>query len=128
MANASGTFEVELEPAPAFDEAPAMGRMLIRKRFAGPLVATSRGQMLALHTEVKGSAGYVALEVVEGTLDEREGTFALAHLGTMQRGEGELTVTVVPDSGTGALAGISGTMNIDVKDGVHHYAFDYALP
>lgn len=128
MAIARGTFEVDLEPAPTFEEAPAVGRMLIRKRFEGPLAATSRGQMLAVHAAVKGSAAYVALEVVEGTVDGREGTFALAHLGTMQAGDGALTVTVVPDSGTGGLEGVTGTMTIDIEDGVHHYVFDYALP
>ena len=128
MATATGTFEVDLEPAAAFEEAPAVGRMLIRKRFAGPLTATSRGQMLAVHAAVKGSAAYVALEVVEGSLDGRQGSFALAHLGTMRAGDGALTVTVVPDSGTGSLEGVTGTMTIDIKDGVHHYAFDYALP
>jgi len=127
MATVSGTFEVEMEPAPAFDEAPSVGRMLLRKRFAGPLTGTSRGQMLAVHTDVEGSAAYVALEVIEGTLDDREGTFTFAHLGTMSRGEPGLTVTVVPDSGTGALAGLTGTMTIDVREGVHHYRFDYAL-
>jgi len=82
---------------------------------------------LAVMTDVKGSAGYVAMERVHGTLDGRSGTFALQHSGTMTRGEGQLSVTVVPDSGTGQLAGLSGTMSINIADGEHSYEFDYTL-
>jgi hypothetical protein len=129
-ARASGTFEVELRPQPADDHADgaALGRMTIDKRFEGDLVATSKGQMLTGMSSVKGSAGYVAIERVSGTLAGRRGTFVLQHSGTMTRGAPSLTVTVVPDSGTDQLAGLTGTMLIDVGGGRHAYTFDYALP
>ncbi len=99
------------------------------KQFHGDLEATSKGQMLATTTDVKGSAGYVALERVSGTLQGRSGTFALQHNGTMTRGEPQLTITVVPDSGTGQLVGLAGTMTIAIAaDGKHSYGFEYTLP
>jgi Protein of unknown function (DUF3224) len=106
---------------------PIVGRMSIDKRFRGALDATSKGQMLAVRTDVEGSAGYVAMEHFVGTLDGHAGSFALQHSGMMTRGVPALTVTVVPDSGTGDLAGIDGTMTIDIVDGEHRYAFDYIL-
>lgn len=128
MKHASGTFEVKLTPQ-ADGEAgdPTVGRMSIEKQFQGDLKATSRGQMLAVMTDVKGSAGYVAMERVSGTLDDRSGTFALQHSGTMTRGEAQLMVTVVPDSGTGQLAGLSGEMSINIAGGQHSYEFEYTL-
>jgi flagellar basal body rod protein FlgG len=128
MNHASGTFEVKLNPQ-TDDQVgdPTVGRMSIEKQFNGDLEGTSRGQMLAAMTEVKGSAGYVALERVNGTLDGRSGTFALQHSGTMTRGEGQLVITVVPDSGTGGLAGLSGTMSINIVEGKHFYEFEYTL-
>jgi Protein of unknown function (DUF3224) len=128
MKHASGTFEVKLTPQ-ADDQVgdPTVGRMSIEKLFQGDLEGTSKGQMLAVMTEVKGSAGYVAMERVSGTLGGRSGTFALQHSGTMTRGEAQLTVTVVPDSGTGQLAGLSGKMSINIADGQHSYEFDYTL-
>ena len=128
MANrASGTFEVKLAPLQAYAEDPALGRLSIDKQFRGDLEATSRGEMLSAGTAVQGSAGYVAIERVSGTLHGRAGTFVLQHNGTMARGAPSLSVTVVPDSGTGELAGLAGTMSIDVSGGNHSYTFDYTL-
>jgi len=125
---AKGTFEVKLKPQ-ADDSVgdPTIGRMSIEKQFHGDLEATSKGQMLAVQGDVKGSAGYVAMERVIGTVSGRAGTFALQHTGTMNRGVPGLSVTVVPDSGTGELVGISGTMNIIIADGKHSYEFEYTI-
>ena len=101
--------------------------MSLDKAFHGPLEATSKGEMLTAGGSVKGSAGYVAIERVSGALNGRRGTFALQHSGTMTRGEPQLTITVVPDSGTGDLAGLSGRMTIEIAGGAHSYGFDYAL-
>lgn len=122
---AAGTFEVKLAPQSATE--PALGRMTIDKQFAGDLVGTSKGEMLAAMTEVKGSAGYVAMEKVTATLAGRSGTFVLQHSGTMTRGTPSLTITVVPDSATGELTGLSGTMTIDVAEGKHSYVFRYTF-
>ncbi len=102
--------------------------MLIDKQFAGDLEASSKGQMISTMGEVKGSAGYVAIERVTGTLNGRRGSFALQHSGTMTRGVPELSVTVIPDSGTDGLAGITGSMTIRIDAGKHSYTFDYAMP
>ena len=127
---ATGTFEVKLTPQapvdPPADDFP--GRMLIAKTFHGDLEATSLGQMLAAQAEVKGSAGYVAMEKVSGTLHGRAGSFVLQHTGTMDRGRPSLSVTVVPDSGTEGLVGITGAMTIAIASGAHSYNFDYTLP
>src|SRR5262249_28072353 len=120
----TGPFEVKLAPQPTD---AALGRMSLDKQFHGDLEATSKGEMLAASTAVKGSAGYVAIERVSGTLHGRRGTFVLQHSGTMTRGAGVLTITVVPDSGTDELAGLAGTMAIDIADGRHAYTFDYTL-
>jgi hypothetical protein len=127
---ASGTFEVKLNPLVLDDNAEdaTLGRMSIDKQFHGDLDATSKGQMLTAGTGVKGSAGYVAIERVSGTLHDRSGTFVLQHSGTMTRGAPQLTITVVPDSGTGQLAGLAGKMAIKIADGKHSYDFDYTLP
>ena len=125
---ATGTFEVKLKPQADENVGdPTIGRMSIDKQFHGDLEATSKGQMLAAQGEVKGSAGYVAIERVSGTLAGHTGTFALQHTGTMNRGVPELSVTVVPDSGTGELSGLSGKMNIIIADGKHSYEFEYTL-
>ena len=125
---ASGTFEVKLSPQVDGEEGGAcVGRMLIDKRFAGDLEATSRGQMLAVRAPVEGSAGYVAMEHVTGTLGGRAGSFVLQHSGVMTRGEQQLSVTVVPDSGAGGLEGLAGRMSINVAEGRHTYEFDYTL-
>lgn len=127
---ASGSFEVKLAPMAA-DERPGagfLGRLAIDKVFSGPLQATSVGQMLAAQTGTTGSAGYVALEQVTGTLDGRAGSFILQHFGLADRGATQLTVSVVPDSGTGELTGLTGTMQIVIEAGKHSYSFDYSLP
>ena len=125
---AHGTFEVKVTPV-ASDPAQggALGRMTLDKRFEGDLVGISKGEMLTATTAVKGSAGYVAIESFEGTLQGRDGAFVLQHLGTMDRGEQRLLITIVPDSGTAALIGISGTMSITITQGKHFYDLDYTL-
>ena len=127
---ASGSFEVKLTPqgqANEFDDSP-LSRMAIDKKFQGDLEATSKGQMLSTQTEVEGSAGYVAMEQVTGTLHGRKGTFVLQHTGIMTRGAPQLTITVVPDSGTDQLMNLSGNMSINITDGQHFYEFEYTLP
>jgi len=120
---ATGTFEVKLTTT---SESPFMNRS-IDKTFRGDLEATSVGVMVAAGTATKGSAGYVALERVTGTLGGKNGTFVLQHFGIMNRGAPELIVRVVPDSGTDELVGLSGTMTIDIVEGRHLYSLDYAL-
>jgi hypothetical protein len=108
---------------------PALGRMTIDKQLHGDLEGSSKGQMLTGMTEVKGSAGYVAIERVTGTLKGRSGSFILQHTGTMNRSVPQLTITVVPDSGTGQLTGLAGTFTVKIAaDGKHSYEFDYTLP
>ncbi len=132
-AHATGPFDVKL--APQSDDKvgdPTVGRMSIDKQYHGDLEATSKGQMLTAMTEIKGSAGYVAIERVAGTLRTasgvRSGSFALQHSGTMNRGVPQLSVTVVPDSGTGGLVGLSGKLTINIAEGKHSYDFEYTLP
>ena len=125
---ANGTFEVKLTPQPPEAENPALGRMTIDKQFHGELEAVSQGQMLSALTSTKGSAGYVAMEVVDGTLGGHKGTFVLQHSGTMDRGRSQLSVTVVPDSGTDELRGLSGSLKIRIEPGgKHFYDFDYQI-
>ncbi|MDG5496792.1 DUF3224 domain-containing protein [Niveispirillum sp. BGYR6] len=128
--HATGTFDVKMTPESEPDAADgtSLGQMLLNKRFHGPLDATGQGRMLTAHTGVEGSAVYVALERVSGTLNGRTGSFVLRHLGTMDRGHPHLSISVVPDSGSGGLAGISGEMAIKVADGNHYYDFTYDLP
>lgn len=128
---ATGTFEVSMRPLSEIDPngtGAKLARMAIDKQFAGDLVGTGVGEMLSAMTDTKGSAGYVAIERVAGTLNGRNGSFVLQHSGTMARGEPILSVTVVPDSGTGELSGISGRLVVDVADGKHSYQFEYTLP
>jgi hypothetical protein len=125
MHKAVGGFEVKLNPFAGFE--PSLGSMSIDKSFHGDLEATSKGQMLSAMGEVKGSAGYVAMERVTGTLGGKKGSFVLQHSATMTRGVPELSVTVVPDSGTDELKGLSGTMKIIIEAGKHSYEFDYKL-
>jgi hypothetical protein len=126
---ATGTFEVSLTPqtTDAEPEGSTLGRLSIEKRFHGDLEATSRGEMLSAGTRVQGSAGYVAIERVTGTLHGRRGSFVLQHNGTMTRGAPQLTVGVVPDSGTGELTGLAGTMRIIVEGKAHTYEMEYTL-
>jgi uncharacterized protein DUF3224 len=128
--HATGTFDVKITPQAPEERVgdPTIGRMSIDKQFHGDLAGTSLGQMLAAMTDVKDSAGYVAIERVKGTLKGRTGTFVLQHTGTMSRGVPGLVITVVPDSGTEQLAGLAGTMMINIVDGKHFYGFDYTLP
>src|SRR5215813_2819721 len=123
MTLAKGTFEVKLTPQTQ-DQAATVGRFSIEKQFTGDLEGTSKGEMLAVSSPVQGSAGYVAMEVVSGTLQGRTGTFALQHNGIMNRGRADLSVTVVPDSGTDQLTGVSGKMKIIIADGQHYYEFE----
>jgi len=124
----SGLFDVKMSPqAAAENEGASISRMLLDKHFHGDLEAISKGQMLAHMTSVKGSAGYVAIEKVTGTLHGRKGSFVLQHSGTMNRGEATLALTVVPDSGTQDLEGLSGAMTITVTEGKHYYGFEYSF-
>ena len=124
-----GTFEIRLDREPPYDVAGgvSLGRAAFEKQFQGDLVGSSTGQMLSALTEVKGSAGYVALERIMGTLHGRTGSFVVQHQGRMTRGAQELTIQVVPDSGTGELKGISGRMTIEIVEGRHFYTIEYLL-
>ncbi len=128
MPTASGPFDVKTTHQPEGSGGSTIGRLLLSKQFRGDLEAASEGQMLTAMTGVEGSAAYVAIERVTGTLDGRRGSFSLQHTGIMNRGAPQLTITVVPDSGTDDLMGLSGTMAIDIApDGKHSYRFDYSL-
>jgi len=128
--HATGTFDVKLTPQTPEDKTDdgTLARMTIDKQIHGDLEATSKGQMLTAGTPVKGSAGYVAIERVSGALRGRTGSFILQHTGTMNRGTPQLSITVVPDSGTGQLVGLTGTISIQITDGKHSYDFAYTLP
>ena len=130
MKRAAGSFEVNVQPlSNAEVSSDAMlGRFLLTKQFSGDLSAEARGQMLSAGTPTKGSAGYVAIDQVTGVLDGRKGGFVLQHTGTMNKGAPALSISVVPDSGTGELVGISGTLSIHVDNKKHFYEFDYSLP
>ena len=121
-----GEFDVRLTPRDGAAE--SVGRMTIEKTYRGELEAVSSGEMLTAATSVPGSAGYVAVERVDGTLDSRSGTFVLQHSGTMTRGAAQLSIGVVPDSGTGELAGLVGRMTIEITGGKHFYVLEYTLP
>jgi hypothetical protein len=128
MSHATGPFEVKLTPQDDKLD-PTLARLIIDKQFHGDLEATSKGTMLSAETAVKGSAGYVAIELVTGTLRGRTGSFVLQHNATMNRGVPTLSITVVPDSGTGQLTGLTGSMNIIIAGGgKHSYDFSYTLP
>ncbi|MBY8605557.1 MAG: DUF3224 domain-containing protein [Burkholderia sp.] len=127
---ASGPFEVKLNPESlsAVAASSGLGRMSLDKQFHGDLEAVSHGEMLAFRSSVQGSAGYVAMETVQGALGGRNGSFVLQHSSTMTRGQPQQSITVVPDSGTGELLGLSGAMIIHIDNGRHSYSFDYELP
>jgi len=126
--HARGTFDVKLTPQSTGDkEQPALARYSLEKQFHGDLEGTSKGEMLSAGS-AKSSGGYVAMERVTGTIAGHSGTFALQHSGVMTKGAPQLTITVVPDSGTGQLAGLSGTLTLEIKDGKHYYDLEYALP
>jgi uncharacterized protein DUF3224 len=126
-AHASGTFDVKLTPQPMVDSQDGLARMSIDKQFHGELDAASKGEMLSAGTTVRGSAGYVAIERVVGTLAGKRGTFVLQHNATMNRGVPQLSISVVPDSGTDQLTGLTGAMGIRIEGGSHFYEFDYTL-
>lgn len=128
----TGTFEVKMAPLPweeGGDAAgAALGRFSLDKKYAGPLEAIAAGQMLSARSPVEGSAGYVAIERVTGSLEGRRGSFVLQHTGTMGGGSMELSVRVVPDSGTDDLTGLAGTLAIRIEGGAHFYDLEYSLP
>jgi hypothetical protein len=126
--HAKGPFDVTMTPQKDEGADANLGRFTLEKTFHGELEARGKGQMLTVGTDVQGSAVYVAVEKVAGTLGGRQGGFSLYHQGVMTRGTPSLTVTIVPDSGTGALQGIAGTLGIDILDGRHFYDLAYTLP
>ncbi len=127
---AKGAFTVEVKPQSEPDDIGGVNvaRLSLDKRFEGQLAGTGKGQMLTAVGAVKGSAGYVAIERVSGTLAGRTGSFVFQHVGTMDKGTQHLSINVVPDSGTDGLAGISGTFRINIVEGKHFYEFEYTLP
>lgn len=126
---AKGTFDVKATPQPAAEgDDPSFSRMTFDKQFHGDLEGTGKVQMLAAATAIKNSGAYVALEKVNATLAGRKGSFIFQHAATMNRGIPNLSISVVPDSGTDQLAGLSGKFSIDIKNGKHFYIFDYSLP
>lgn len=127
--HARGTFDVKITPQPSEDknETP-LGRRILEKQFHGDLEAASKGEMLTGGSTLKDSGVYVAIERVEGTLQGRRGTFLLYHTGIMNRGKPELSITTVPDSGTGELKDVAGKLNIQIDQGKHSYDFEYTLP
>jgi hypothetical protein len=128
MTRAEGLFDVKRAPEPVHDKAEGLlGRHALDKQYHGALDASGVGEMLSAGTQTPGSAGYVAIEKVTGTLDGRTGSFYLQHSGILTRGQGSLTIQVIPDSGTAELTGLKGTMQIVIADGKHSYVFDYAL-
>ena len=127
----AGEFQVRLLPLDCYakgSEGINFGRMSIDKTFFGALDALSKGEMLSAMTPTKGSAGYVAIEQVIGSLSGKKGSFVLQHFGTMNRGKDSLVLEVVPDSGSGELTGLSGKMHIEVEGGKHLYVFEYEIP
>jgi len=125
--HAKGTFEVKLTPEDDKSGDAIVGRMTIDKQFQGDIEGTSNGLMVMAGTAVQGSAGYVALEKVTGSVHGRRGSFYLQHSGIMKRGEGQLAIVVVPDSGTDELEGLDGMLDITITEGKHFYNFDYTL-
>jgi len=128
-AHARGTFDVRLTPQTMGDSVTGstLGRMSIDKQFLGDLEATSKGEMLTAGTVASGAGGYVAMELVSGTLQGRRGSFVLQHSGTMTPESQHLTISVVPASGTGDLVGLAGTMTITIAGGKHFYDFEFSL-
>ena len=127
--HAAGPFDVKVAHQDDNSDDPLLARMTLDKQYHGDLEASGKGQMLTAGTSVKGSGAYVAIEKVSGILKGRSGTFVLQHNGTMTQNKPQLTITIVPDSGTGQLAGISGKMTIIITpDGKHSYGLEYTLP
>ena len=126
--HATGPFDVKITPEEDKSAEPLLGRMSLDKHYHGDIEATGKGTMLTAGTEVKGSGAYVAIEHVAGILKGLTGTFVLQHSGTMEQGVGHLNITVVPDSGTGQLKGLTGKMTITIAEGKHSYDLEYTLP
>ena len=126
----TGEFNVKLNPIEGYAkgiDGVNLGRMSIDKTFTGELEATSTGEMLSAMTATQGSAGYVAIEQVVGTLSGKQGSFVLQHFGTMDKGQDSLILNVIPDSGTHELEGLTGSMKIRIEQGIHYYDFEYTL-
>lgn len=130
MTHATGSFDVSMKPAspPEKEGRTAIGRMVLDKQYFGDLAATGKGEMLTAVTDTAGSAAYVAIERISGTLNGKKGSFVIQHNGTMRAGAQHLSIGVVPDSGTEQLTGISGKMALKVVEGKHVYELDYVLP
>ena len=131
MTLATGTFEVKINPqSEDKGDGSTLGRMSLDKQYHGDLEATAKGEMLYVSaTEKQGSGSYVAVERVTGKLHDRSGSFALAHKGTMSGGTQQMDITIVPDSGAGGLAGISGKLKIIIDaEGKHFYELEYTMP
>ena len=130
MPTARGPFDVDIEPDPPFleQDGVTLNRNSVRKTFSGDMAGTSEAQMITAFTGTPGSAGYVAIERFTGSVGGKSGSFVLQHSGLMNKGDAQLTVTIVPDSGAGDLAGISGTMVIDNDEGQHSYILEYEHP
>ena len=129
MPTARGPFTVDTEAEPPFLEQDGLtlSRSVVHKKFSGDMVGASEVQMIAAFTGTPGSAAYVAIEHFTGSVGGKSGSFVLQHSGVMNKGDAALTVTIVPDSGTGELAGIAGTLEIDNDEGNHSYVLDYQL-
>ena len=127
---AKGSFTVEMAPQgePETADGVALGRMALNKAFTGDLEGIGVGQMLTALTPTQGSAGYVAIERVSGSLHGHKGSFVFQHNGIMNQGAKQLTITVVPGSGTDELAGLAGTFSLNIVEGEHLYQFEYSLP
>ena len=129
MPIARGPMDVDIQPEPPFldESGVTLSRNAVSKTFHGEMAGTSEAQMIAAFTATPGSAGYVAIEHFTGSVEGKSGSFVMQHSGLMNRGDAQLTVTIVPDSGSGDLTGISGTLDIDNEDGKHSYALNYDL-
>ena len=127
MPTARGTLDVNTDSEPPYLEQGGLklSRSVVRKEFSGHMVGTSEAQMIAAFTDTIGSAGYVAIKHFMGSVGGNSGSFVLQHSGVMNKGDAQLTVTIVPDSGTGELSSISGTLEIDNDEGQHSYVLDY---
>ncbi|MDB5934293.1 MAG: hypothetical protein JWQ01_1637 [Massilia sp.] len=128
--HASGSFDIAMTPAapPQHEGRTAIGRMQLDKQYSGELAASGKGEMLTAVTDTQGSAAYVAIERISGTLQGKKGSFVIQHVGNMRGGEQHLSISVVPDSGTEELAGITGTLVLKMVERKHFYEFDYVLP
>lgn len=130
MTIAKGSFDIKMQPAPQGEGAGrvSVGRMLIDKQYEGALTGIGQGEMLSAGNPAAGSAGYVAIEHVTGTIGNLSGSFALQHAGVMHDGGSQLSISIVPGSGTGDLTGIEGTLKLDIVERKHFYELDYTLP